>query len=120
MLPSRHWNVNRPWDQAWSAQQRTLPSFFFQTTHLIRTATTMFSLQSKITIIRSTKIQQPENDLLNILSVADDLDAFGYTGIYRYSEIYLTRGISPKEIGNLIRENASRRYHNFEKIFGFC
>jgi hypothetical protein len=58
-------------------------------------------------------------DLLTILSVADDLDAFGFTGIYRYSEIYLTRGINPLEIGNLIRENAAKRFDNFNKTFGF-
>ena len=39
--------------------------------------------------------RQDRNDLLTVLSVADDLDAFGFTGIYRYSEIYLTRGINP-------------------------
>jgi hypothetical protein len=32
--------------------------------------------------------------MLTILSVADDLDAFGYIGIYRYIEIYLERGIN--------------------------
>jgi HD superfamily phosphodiesterase len=58
-------------------------------------------------------------DLLTILSVADDLDAFGFIGIFRYSEIYLTRGISPSEIGHLIKENAGRRFDNFAKIFGF-
>jgi hypothetical protein len=58
-------------------------------------------------------------DLLTILSAADDLDAFGFTGIYRYSEIYLTRGINTSEISNMIMENASRRFHNFEMTFGF-
>jgi hypothetical protein len=58
------------------------------------------------------------NDLLTILSVADDLDAFGFTGIYRYSEIYLTRGINPHETGHLIRESAERRFNNFIKNFG--
>jgi hypothetical protein len=58
------------------------------------------------------------NDLLTVLSIADDLDAFGFTGIYRYSEIYLTRGISPDKIGELIIENASRRFENFERVFG--
>ncbi len=57
------------------------------------------------------------NDLLTILAVADDLDAFGYMGIYRYSEIYLARGISPHSIGQKIRENAGRRFANFERIF---
>jgi hypothetical protein len=59
-----------------------------------------------------------QNDLLNILSVADDLDAFGFTGIYRYSEIYLTRGITPVQTGYLISENAKKRFDNFERIFG--
>jgi hypothetical protein len=58
------------------------------------------------------------NDLLTVLSVADDLDAFGFTGIYRYSEIYLTRDISPSRTGYLILENAVRRFDNFEYIFG--
>jgi hypothetical protein len=60
------------------------------------------------------------NDLLTILSVADDLDAFGLTGIYRYSEIYLTRGISPEMIGLLIKANAGKRFDNFVKNFGFA
>lgn len=59
------------------------------------------------------------NDLLLVLSVADDLDAFGFTGIYRYSEIYLERKISFSEIGIRIRENAHKRFENFEKHFGF-
>jgi hypothetical protein len=58
------------------------------------------------------------NELLTILSVADDLDAFGYTGIFRYSEIYLTRGIDPKKIGYMIRENGEKRFDNFVKAFG--
>jgi HD superfamily phosphodiesterase len=58
------------------------------------------------------------NELLTILSVADDLDAFGFTGIFRYSEIYLTRGIDPEEIGYLIRENAEKRFDNFVKTVG--
>ena len=60
-----------------------------------------------------------KSDLMAILSVADDLDAFGFTGIYRYSEIYLTRGIDPLEIGFLIQENAGRRFNNFVKIFDY-
>jgi hypothetical protein len=59
-----------------------------------------------------------KNKLLTILSVADDLDAFGCTGIYRYLEIYLTREIDFNKIGNIIRENARKRYDNFIKTFG--
>jgi hypothetical protein len=58
------------------------------------------------------------NDLLMVLSVADDLDAFGYTGIYRYSEIYLERGINPLNLGHLTLENAEKRFDHFKRIFG--
>jgi hypothetical protein len=58
------------------------------------------------------------NELLTILSVADDLDAFGCTGIFRYSEIYLAREIQFEKIGYMIRENAQKRYDNFIKTFG--
>jgi HD superfamily phosphodiesterase len=60
----------------------------------------------------------PVNDLLKILSVADDLDAFGYIGIFRYCEIYLTRGVDTATIGYMIRENAVKRFNNFVKSFG--
>jgi hypothetical protein len=59
-----------------------------------------------------------KNDLLTVLSVADDLDAFGCIGIFRYSEIYLARDIGYEKIGNMIRENARKRYDNFIKTFG--
>ncbi|HNY14760.1 MAG TPA: hypothetical protein PKI12_04420, partial [Bacteroidales bacterium] len=55
--------------------------------------------------------------LFLMLSVADDLDAFGETGIERYQEIYLARGIKPEDIGPLILENAARRFRNFETSF---
>jgi HD superfamily phosphodiesterase len=58
------------------------------------------------------------NDLLAILSVSDDLDAFGYIGIYRYSEIYLARGIEPEKIGHQIRDNVEKRFRNFIKSIG--
>jgi len=58
------------------------------------------------------------NDLLKLLSVADDLDAFSFAGIYRYSEIYLIRGINPRQLGNLILENAGNRFKNFRDIYG--
>jgi HD domain. len=58
------------------------------------------------------------NKLLLLLSVADDLDAFGYIGIYRYIEIYLARGVQPDKIGPMIRENAARRFKNLESAFG--
>ena len=57
------------------------------------------------------------NTLLKLLSVADDLDAFGYTGIYRYSEIYTLRGIPVPELADLVRQNALKRFENFASEF---
>jgi HD superfamily phosphodiesterase len=57
----------------------------------------------------------PENKVLEILSVADDLDAFGATGIYRYAEIYLKRGITFGDVGFMISKNAFSRFENLEK-----
>jgi HD superfamily phosphodiesterase len=53
-----------------------------------------------------------------ILSVADDLDAFGITGIYRYIEIYSERGISEEMLSEKIRENVLKRFHHFKQMFG--
>jgi HD superfamily phosphodiesterase len=58
-------------------------------------------------------------ELLTFLSVADDLDAFGFIGIFRYIEIYLTRKKPVRNLGHLIIENATGRYKNFVRSFSF-
>jgi len=50
--------------------------------------------------------------IAEILSVADDLDALGTIGIYRYTEIYLLRGIPVQKLGTSVLENAYNRYRN--------
>jgi HD superfamily phosphodiesterase len=60
---------------------------------------------------------QSDSRLLLLLSAADDLDAFGYTGIYRYIEIYLARGVHPDNIGRIVRENAEKRFKHFSSSF---
>jgi hypothetical protein len=55
---------------------------------------------------------------VSVLAVADDLDAFGFTGIYRYSEIYLARGVPYDSLGDMVLENASKRFDNFISLFG--
>jgi hypothetical protein len=61
---------------------------------------------------------QPD-DLLTILTVADDLDAFGFIGIYRYLEIYLERNKPVNELGTLIIENCMNRFNHFLRTYGF-
>jgi HD superfamily phosphodiesterase len=63
-------------------------------------------------------INKPE-DLLTILSVADDLDAFGFIGIYRYLEIYIKRNKPLNKIGILIKDNCENRYQNFIVTYRF-
>ncbi len=53
-----------------------------------------------------------------ILAVADDLDAYGAIGIYRYYEIYLLRGISKEEIPLKVIDNIGKRFSFLERIFG--
>lgn len=57
--------------------------------------------------------------ILNILSVADDLEAMGVIGIYRYAEIYLLRGIAMEDLGTRILENAEHRILNLTSS-AFC
>lgn len=58
--------------------------------------------------------QDPEMEsspgILAILSVADDLEAMGVIGIYRYAEIYLLRDLSLEDLGQRILENAGDRF----------
>lgn len=58
-----------------------------------------------------------KNMLFMLLSISDDLDAFGYTGIYRYVEIYLKREVAFNSIGKMILENAAQRFQNFTAFF---
>jgi HD superfamily phosphodiesterase len=52
--------------------------------------------------------------LLEILSLADDIDALGAIGLYRYIEIYLVRGIVAEKIPELILTNVEKRFINLE------
>lgn len=63
------------------------------------------------------KGNQPDNRLLLFLTIADDLDAFGYTGILRYADIYLRREVSLSDLGRMVIENSGKRFQNFGKAF---
>lgn len=57
--------------------------------------------------------------ILSILSTADDMDAFGAIGAYRYAEIYLMRNIEPKLLAERVLLNLEKRYHRMDKSYGF-
>ena len=61
--------------------------------------------------------KSPKSDLLTIISTADDLDAFGYIGVYRYLEIYSLRGIPFKSIPEKVISNLDVRYENFKRSY---
>jgi hypothetical protein len=52
-------------------------------------------------------------NILNVLSVCDDVDAYGAIGVLRYAEIYLLRGNQEKEIPGLILPNLKCRFNYF-------
>ena len=59
-------------------------------------------------------------DILAILSVADDLEALGTIGIYRYAEIYLMRDIPLEDLGNRILKNVQNRFLKLEAACSLC
>lgn len=59
-------------------------------------------------------------DILAILSVADDLEALGTIGIFRYAEIYLMRGIQLEELGNRVLDNVRIRFGRLAEACRLC
>jgi len=55
--------------------------------------------------------------LAAIISVADDMDAFGETGIERYIEIYSMRGIEADDMPALIIPNVISRYNHLKSTY---
>jgi len=55
--------------------------------------------------------------LAAVISVADDMDAFGQTGIDRYKEIYAMRGIPEDEMPRLITDNVLSRIRHLETTY---
>ncbi len=57
------------------------------------------------------------SSLAAIISVADDIDAFGEAGIGRYEEIYSMRGIPAPEMPGLIVTNVLSRLRHLESTY---
>jgi len=59
-------------------------------------------------------------DLHKFLNTADDLDAFGIIGAYRYLEIYLLRQLPVKNIPETVLTNMEGRFKHFKDNFEHC
>ncbi len=59
-----------------------------------------------------------KTDTYTILTISDDLDAYGAIGVYRYFEIYRLRGISQYKIPELVIENLENRFRFLIDNFG--
>jgi hypothetical protein len=55
-------------------------------------------------------------DLYTLLTVADDLDAFGAVGLYRYIEIYHLRNFKLSDMLPAIKDNLNQRYNLVKRI----
>lgn len=59
-------------------------------------------------------------EILGVLSAADDVEALGIIGIYRYAEIYLKRHIPLEELGGSILANVKGRFVHLSNGCRFC
>jgi HD superfamily phosphodiesterase len=62
--------------------------------------------------------QSDPSSLAAIIAVADDMDAFGETGISRYEEIYSIRGIEASAMPGMIIDNVLSRLCHIESTYG--
>ncbi|MFC2089177.1 HD domain-containing protein [Bacteroidota bacterium] len=73
-----------------------------------------FHDQKDLSIFRAFKPDEAP-DILTITGIADDMDALGIIGIYRYTEIYLHREIAFEELGTEVLANVSKRFENISR-----
>lgn len=89
----------------------------------------MGDLEEVLTIIEKHDEKEYANTLMEpsvspdglfpVVNASDDLDAFGITGIYRYGEIYLLRGIRGEDLAMQVLENSTIRFRFFFNNYGF-
>ncbi len=58
----------------------------------------------------------PAGRIFTLLAVADDLDAFGYTGVCRYYEIYSLRHIPVTAMAGKVQDNLEKRFGNMQPL----
>jgi len=59
-----------------------------------------------------------QDNLLTLLAVCDDLDAYGAIGVFRYLEIYVHRGIPLQQIAVKTIENLRKRFQYLIQQYG--
>jgi HD superfamily phosphodiesterase len=59
-------------------------------------------------------VKEKKLNIAGILNIADDIDAFGIIGVYRYTEIYFLRGIEPKNLAKNVIPNLNTRFNHFK------
>jgi HD superfamily phosphodiesterase len=62
--------------------------------------------------------RHPATNLDTLLSVADDLDAFGTLGVLRYAEINLLRGNPTTNLAGIVLPDLEKRYSHFFNSYG--
>ncbi|MCD6202433.1 MAG: hypothetical protein J7K46_11565 [Bacteroidales bacterium] len=55
-----------------------------------------------------------EGIILSLLSLADDMDAFGFIGVFRYYEIYVMRAIPSGQVAERVLPNLDHRFNTME------
>lgn len=69
--------------------------------------------------VKQQPVTKPD-DMLNLallVSTADDLDALGYIGVFRYTEIYLKRGITIDQLPRKVMINLRNRFTSFTNAY---
>lgn len=69
--------------------------------------------------VKQHPVTKPD-DMLNLgllVSTADDLDALGHIGVFRYTEIYLKRGIGIDQLPRKVMANVRNRFTSFTNAY---
>ncbi len=108
---SRHGNRSRELYEEWiAAGNHPKPARHLAITRAIE----LHDRKEEVFFVEFPLYEEP--DLLTLVNVADDLDALGIVGIYRYAEIYLHRHVSIPTLGIRVLENVSLRFNTFSKV----
>lgn len=69
--------------------------------------------------VKQHPVTKPDDmiDLALLVSTADDLDALGHIGVFRYTEIYLKRGIGIDQLPRRILANLRNRFTSFTNAY---